>query len=135
MTSDFETGRLVCRLRSQWIEWQVVYECQTYKTKHEYKLDNNAMWKLLFFNLKSRRKTMMKSNCFLSNKYGIVLNIWTCFELFPLITCPDIFNVSRITRIIYHKWSLESGESNAISFVYWECDNRMLYEKMRKRYN
>ena len=37
--------------------------------------------------------------------------------------------------LVYHKWSLESGESNAISFVYWECDNRMLYEKMRKRYN
>ena len=44
--------------RFQWIynECQVVYvcqkylyECQTYKTKHEYKLENNAIWKLLFF--------------------------------------------------------------------------------------
>ena len=53
MMSDFE----MVGLRSQWIynEHQVVYECQkylyecqTYKTKLEYKVEKNAIWKLLF---------------------------------------------------------------------------------------
>ena len=49
----------------------------------------------------------------------------------------EVFEISYAAGkyLVYHKWSLESGESNAISFVYWECDNQMLYEKMRKRYN
>ena len=65
MTSDFETGWSAISMNLQWMPsclcmpkvsiWMpkaYLYECQTaqtYKTKHEYILENNAIWKLLFF--------------------------------------------------------------------------------------
>ena len=67
MTSDFETGwSAAISMNLQWMPsclfmpkvsiWipkvYTVYECQTYTTKHEYKLENNAI-------------TVVENSCFL----------------------------------------------------------------------
>ena len=58
MTSDFETSWFAISMNLQRMPsclcmpkvstvyecQKCLYECQTYKTKHEYKLENNAIW-------------------------------------------------------------------------------------------